>query len=213
MKVKAAFEKLSPDRQQEIIKVCMDEFSEHGYRNTSTNSIVRRLGMAKGSLFNYFGSKEQLYLYLLHRVGKEMLQLMESRYRDMPADICERLHRLVETSLEYCQSRPEMYRFFLQFAESGEVELQRKYTGTFSPEEQTRIFYNLFQNVDTSRFRFDAERTFLLVRWLFAGLKMDLINELNLSRDASHLKEKLLAKLDLALEALRVGIYIADQEK
>jgi hypothetical protein len=138
---------------------------------------------------------------------------MESRYRDMPADICERLRRLVETFLEYYQSRPEMYRFFLQFAESGEVELQRKYAGTFSPEEQTQIFYNLFQNVDTSRFRFDAERTFLLVRWLFAGLKMDLINELNLSRDASHLKEKLLAKLDPALEALRVGIYTTDQEQ
>jgi TetR/AcrR family transcriptional regulator len=207
MNPKPSFARLSSDKQREILEVAMDEFIEQGYRNASTNRVVGRLGIAKGSLFNYFGSKERLYLYLLYRAGRELLELVEARYREMPSDLCDRLRRVAETTLEFYESNPRLYRFFTQFAESAEIELQRRYAALFAPEEQRKIFYNLFQGVDTSHFRFDPERTFMLTRWLFAGLKLDLAAELNASRDARGLKTKLLGRLDVALEALKAGIY------
>ena len=207
MKPKPSFARLSTEKQREILEVAMDEFIEQGYRNASTNRVVGRLGIAKGSLFNYFGTKEDLYLYLLYRAGRELLELVQSRYEEMPSDLCQRLRRVAETTLEFYEGSPRLYRFFTRFVESAEVALQHRYAALFSPEEQRKIFYDFFQGVDTSRFRFDAERTFLLTRWLFAGLKLDLAAELSSSRDAGGLKAKLLGRLDVALEALRAGIY------
>lgn len=59
------FENLPEDRKIEILQICIEEFAKNGYENTSTNTIVNRLGMSKGLLFLYFKSKMNLYLYLI----------------------------------------------------------------------------------------------------------------------------------------------------
>ncbi len=207
MRARPAFHRLDPGKQRQIIEVCVDEFVEQGYRNASTNRIVRRLGIAKGSLFHYFGTKEQLYLYLLYRAGTGLLRLLERRYRGMPDDLCERLRRVTEASLEFWEEDPRMYRFFSGFADSGLAELQQKYALMFSPRERERIFYDVFQGVDTSRLRFGREQTFLLVRWLLAGLKQDLVAEINAGGSSAEIRRRLMDRLEVALEALQRGIY------
>ncbi len=59
------FENLPLDRKEQILQVCIEEFAKNGYENTSTNTIVKRLGVSKGLLFLYFKSKMHLYLYLV----------------------------------------------------------------------------------------------------------------------------------------------------
>jgi TetR/AcrR family transcriptional regulator len=203
----APFSRLDPPKQRQIIEASLDEFLEHGFRGASTNRIVQKLGIAKGSLFHYFGSKERLYLFLLYRAGMEMLQLLESRYSGMPDDLCERLQKVVETTLEFAESRPRLYRFLAQFADSGLTQLQQRYAAMFSPEQRQTIFYDLFQGVDTSRLRGDPAQAFLLVRWLIAGLKQDLLAELTARGEISQLRASLTGRLEVVLEALRHGIY------
>lgn len=59
------FENLPESRKNQIIKVCMEEFALNGYEKTSTNTIVKKLGISKGVLFLYFGSKKKLFMYIL----------------------------------------------------------------------------------------------------------------------------------------------------
>ncbi len=59
------FEKLPESRREQVLQVCIEEFARNGYKNTSTNTIVKRLGISKGLLFLYFTSKKDLYLYLI----------------------------------------------------------------------------------------------------------------------------------------------------
>ncbi|HCX02871.1 MAG TPA: TetR/AcrR family transcriptional regulator, partial [Clostridiales bacterium] len=47
-----------------IINSAMEEFSKNSYDKASTNRIVEKAGISKGSLFNYFESKKKLYEYL-----------------------------------------------------------------------------------------------------------------------------------------------------
>ena len=49
-----------------------ERFAEHGYHQASVNRIVGRLGIAKGSLFQYFGSKEGLFRHLFARALEEL---------------------------------------------------------------------------------------------------------------------------------------------
>lgn len=59
-----SFDKLPADKRAFILGVCMDVFTEYGYALANTNEIAKRCGIAKGSIFHYFGSKRELFLYV-----------------------------------------------------------------------------------------------------------------------------------------------------
>ena len=48
-------------RREAILDVARDVFLEEGYANASMSTIAARLGGSKGTLYNYFKNKEQLF--------------------------------------------------------------------------------------------------------------------------------------------------------
>jgi AcrR family transcriptional regulator len=48
-------------RREMILSVAREMFFEHGYAATSMSCIAARLGGSKGTLYNYFKSKEELF--------------------------------------------------------------------------------------------------------------------------------------------------------
>ena len=54
------FQRLAPEKRASVLNASMTEFAEHGYSAASTNAIVRRIGISKGSLFKYFPTKAAL---------------------------------------------------------------------------------------------------------------------------------------------------------
>lgn len=48
------------DRREEILRAAEDLFNAHGYEKTSINSIIDHIGIAKGTFYHYFDSKESL---------------------------------------------------------------------------------------------------------------------------------------------------------
>ncbi|QQP71486.1 helix-turn-helix transcriptional regulator [Carnobacterium sp. CS13] len=45
-------------KQQQILKVSIDLFSQKGFANTSTNEIAKQANVAEGTIFKHFGNKE-----------------------------------------------------------------------------------------------------------------------------------------------------------
>jgi TetR/AcrR family transcriptional repressor of nem operon len=54
----------------EVVERAMDEFWTHGYANTSPARLAEATGVGKGSLYNTFGSKRQLFGEALARYGR-----------------------------------------------------------------------------------------------------------------------------------------------
>ncbi|SRR5690554_381095 len=48
-----------------ILMAAKDCFQEHGYDNTTIRDIVRRTGLAAGTFYNYFSSKQDIFSALL----------------------------------------------------------------------------------------------------------------------------------------------------
>jgi|GEM_PF-309565 len=59
------FNNLTEERKEQVLSVCLREFSLHDYETASLSGIVAQLGLAKGSFYRYFESKKSLYLYLI----------------------------------------------------------------------------------------------------------------------------------------------------
>jgi TetR/AcrR family transcriptional regulator, transcriptional repressor for nem operon len=60
-----------------VVERAMEEFWTHGYANTSPAQLAEATGVGKGSLYNTFGSKRQLFDQALARYGRMGAELAE----------------------------------------------------------------------------------------------------------------------------------------
>ncbi len=56
-----AAESLSPEKQSQILRGAAAVFSEDGYEGASMSRIAARAGVSKGTLYNYFASKSDMF--------------------------------------------------------------------------------------------------------------------------------------------------------
>jgi AcrR family transcriptional regulator len=55
-------ERRSEAKRDRIVQAAMRHFAEHGYQGARVEDIAAELGIAKGSVFQHFGSKAGLFL-------------------------------------------------------------------------------------------------------------------------------------------------------
>lgn len=73
------------DKRREILKAAAEIIEEKGLSNTSTNDIVKRLGIARGTLYHYFKSKEEIIDALAHEMTEKILdRARETAREDKP---------------------------------------------------------------------------------------------------------------------------------
>ncbi|MBD0735110.1 TetR/AcrR family transcriptional regulator [Streptomyces sp. CBMA29] len=60
-------------RRQKIIDMAAELFARQGYAATSVNDLGRAVGLAKGALYYYIGSKENLLIEIQSRVMRPLL--------------------------------------------------------------------------------------------------------------------------------------------
>ncbi len=60
-------------RRVEILNAAEDLFVKKGYEQTTTTDIMHRVGIAKGTLYYHFTSKEEILDALLERMGRRLI--------------------------------------------------------------------------------------------------------------------------------------------
>lgn len=101
------------ERQQEILDAAVRAFSRQGYHNCTVAQVAREAGVADGTIYLYFPSKEDLLVSAFRHV---LERLFESLDRELAGirDPLARLRRLVEMHLELMEGDPDVASF-LQF--------------------------------------------------------------------------------------------------
>ena len=86
--------RLDPDERREaILDVAAEVFMEEGFAAASMSTIAARLGGSKGTLYNYFKSKEELFTAHVRRHCAWQQDEMQAAAHDPSLDIEEALHR------------------------------------------------------------------------------------------------------------------------
>ena len=75
--------RLDPARRAAVVEAAEAEFGEHGFSQGSLNVIARRGGVAKGSLFQYFADKRDLYAFVVDNASERVRSNMEDRIREL----------------------------------------------------------------------------------------------------------------------------------
>lgn len=70
---KPTFFNLPEEKRKKIIAISLVEFARYDFKRASLSRIVETLDIAKGSMYQYFHNKQDLYFYLMELASAEKL--------------------------------------------------------------------------------------------------------------------------------------------
>jgi AcrR family transcriptional regulator len=100
---------LTPTRER-LLRSAQELIEEGGYGAASVIAIAQRTGVASGTLYRHFASKEDLFVELFRTVCDREVVAMRSAAEDMPDDASyvDRLETVLATFAERALRRPRL---------------------------------------------------------------------------------------------------------
>ena len=105
---------LTEEKRTAILNAALQCFGKFGYEKASINDIAVAAHNSKASVFQYFGSKKQLYIYLLEYCKKIIEGIFDKEALNSQKDLFDRILASSRMEMESFQNQP----FILQFITS-----------------------------------------------------------------------------------------------
>ncbi len=119
------FGNLEPAKRERVIEAAVEEFSERGFEAASVNRMVARLGIAKGSIFKYFGSKQALFRFVFGHAAAEFADtLRQVRDSSTDLDFFGRIRASIAAGLRFIDAHPRLYRLYLRAVSQEDFPLR-----------------------------------------------------------------------------------------
>jgi len=142
---------LASQRCEEILPIATEIFASKGYASTDVQEIADRLGIAKGTVYHYFPSKEQLFLAAVDRGMAGLSGAINASVAGEP-DTIKQIARAIRAFLKYFDSNPDVVELIVQ--ERAEFRDRKKPTYLEHRERNIRPWHEHFRSLCKSgRFR------------------------------------------------------------
>lgn len=89
--------KKQEERRQEIIEAARELFQTQQYEMTTMNDVMKKLGIAKGTIYHYFKSKEELLEAVVERMADDYTDMMQAILDNTEGTALERITALITT--------------------------------------------------------------------------------------------------------------------
>lgn len=209
-----AFKKLSEEKQELILKVCIEEFAKNGYDHTSTDVLTSKAGISKGILFHYFKSKKNLYLYIVKTITDSLVKIMlEEAEKVTSQDFFERIKAMTIIKQKLAILYPKESELIVKTFINPPVKLQKeineiyieilnfsqgiydKYLFSYMKENRLKLGVSKERALEFSMILLEGYSNKIMLN--YKGKEMDLINN----------AEPIFKELDEYIEIIKYGIY------
>jgi len=108
---KETFFNLADEKKGRIFNAAVSEFSSKRFSEATINSIIKTALIPRGSFYQYFSDKEDIYLYMLNEIGKEKLSVMGYTMQSCTdADFFDTFINMFEAALKWSKTKPDYHR-------------------------------------------------------------------------------------------------------
>ncbi len=115
---KDTFQKIDPDKRERLLREAARLFAERGFNQTDVAELAHRAGIAKGSIYNYFDNKEDLYLYVC-RDGIERSRRAVYGEVDFAWDIYRQVEHIFIKGAQFVRDYPEYLILYSNISSAG----------------------------------------------------------------------------------------------
>lgn len=108
---KDTFYNLPEEKRRKIYEAAIEEFSNHPFKQASINRVVEQAGIAKGSFYQYFQDKKDLYKYLMEDIfQKKMAYLTPAMNNPSELDCFTLIRELFRSGVCFAKENPKLAR-------------------------------------------------------------------------------------------------------
>ncbi len=107
--------KKQTSKQQKIVETAIKMFAEKGYANTPTSEIAKKAGVAEGTIFRHYGTKDNLLLSVILPFFKESIpDVAEEIFNEIQSENMvsfeDFLRAFLKNRIEFIQNNSEIFR-------------------------------------------------------------------------------------------------------
>ncbi|WP_420631015.1 TetR/AcrR family transcriptional regulator [Candidatus Leptofilum sp.] len=140
---KDTFLNLPMQKRQLIEEAALDEFATWGFDNASINRIVTQCQIAKGSFYQYFDDKKDLYKHVLNWITERKIEYISPVLQNPLAhDFFTVLQELFRSGLAFAQENPKAALIGNQVFKNRESSI---YKEVFDEGRETAVTF--YQNL------------------------------------------------------------------
>lgn len=160
-------------RRKQILDVAQKLVVTHGYEQMSIQDVLTELGISKGALYHYFGSKQDLLTGIVDRMADEVHDQLSSVAEDSRSDAVDTLTRIFQALAGWKTRNRKQLVALLQAWNSDSNALMRHKTRAGITDRLAPLFEHVIE-------RGVADGTFTLPTAAGAGrVLLSLIHDLN----------------------------------
>lgn len=108
---KETFTNLTLEKRSSFIREALREFARYNFESASINRIIKTLGIARGSVYQYFEDKLDLWLYLKDYCEDRKMTYIQSVNRDEYPDFWAYYSALYIRGIDFDLEQPLCSRF------------------------------------------------------------------------------------------------------
>lgn len=166
------FFNLPMEKQNLIIDAALKTFAIHGYKKTSISDIASTAGISKAMVFHYFGTKKELYLYLVNTCVKNISTEVIEKFDDSITDLFDRILYTSKLKLSLMEKHPYVSSFIQSAYFENDDEVKEEIRTIFSKDDGKTIGKKItFDGADFSKFKDDIDPNLVmnLICWISEG--------------------------------------------
>lgn len=183
---KQTFFNLSPEKRANIIDIAIEEFASHTYSKASISKIVAKAGIAKGSMYQYFEDKKDLFKYILNLAVQEKINYIEKYGINQGEDFFTAFEKTMLAGTQFSLDHPQIGKIFSNAMEPTSEEILKELNAEWRPMT-LKFFEDLIEKGKSEgsiRQETNARLvSHMLVSLLGVGLTDYLLEKLEISMD------------------------------
>ncbi|UNC93210.1 TetR/AcrR family transcriptional regulator [Candidatus Contubernalis alkaliaceticus] len=209
---KETFNNLPEEKKNFIIQIATDEFYEYGYEKSSISRIVEMSGIAKGSFYQYFEGKEDLFRFIMTMASEKKLEYLNDLISNLNnMDLFKLLRALFLGSLVFQKDNPKLSGLTDRFLKNANSKLKEIILGDSKKNSNLFLENLLLQDIARNEIRSDLNISF--TAHLITGIAVSLSDYMrDRFEDMDKLDENMYENLvDESIKLLKEGIQQKSQ--
>ena len=200
---KETFTNLAQDKKERVLDAALTEFAEHTFTGATVSRIVERADIPKGSFYQYFESKKDLYHYIVNFAGEEKFKFMKEFLQEKESsDVFDRLRELYSAGIKFAEKNPRLLAIGQNLIKEDESLKQEIFDQTIPQAED--FLEDLLQE-GVAAGDIDPDTDLSVVATIITSYNMSLYDRL-LKFPGRGEYDELLENIDKVIKILREGI-------
>ncbi len=164
------FTNLPEEKKQKIIEAALKVFGTHTYKKASVSDIAAEAGISKAMVFHYFGTKKDMYLYLVRFCSDIMINEIKSNFDESVTDFFDRIILASDIKIAVMKQYAAIPAFLtnIYFEEDPAVRNDIK---VILAEGEVYRNHIAFEGMDVSKFKEDVDVNLVMkmLIWMAEG--------------------------------------------